>query len=195
MRTLFPRLSSSLQLFRTSQRFVFHFERSAAEQTRQTQQNGDEKSTTRLYNPLSRCANKFSNVLMVCAQTQAGADGEHYRISPVCRFTASCVCVYTFSFAFTLDCNHLADVLTVKERAESFQMLIICVFFLSPEEILHSHLAHWWSPDGERLAFLTINDTLVPNMILPQFTGNTYPKGLQYPYPMVSGAVLKTCVK
>ncbi|KAM3585566.1 uncharacterized protein V6R79_021237 [Siganus canaliculatus] len=56
--------------------------------------------------------------------------------------------------------------------------------WLYEEEILHSHLAHWWSPDGEKLAFLTINDTLVPNMVLPQFTGNTYPKGLQYPYPM-----------
>lgn len=57
--------------------------------------------------------------------------------------------------------------------------------FLS-EEILRSHLAHWWSPDGERLAFLTIDDTLVPNMALAQFTGSTYPRGLQYPYPMVS---------
>ncbi|KAE8278292.1 Inactive dipeptidyl peptidase 10 Dipeptidyl peptidase IV-related protein 3 [Larimichthys crocea] len=58
--------------------------------------------------------------------------------------------------------------------------------WLYEEEILRSHLAHWWSPDGEKLAFLTINNTLVPNMVLPQFTGNTYPKGLQYPYPMVS---------
>ncbi|XP_038577657.1 inactive dipeptidyl peptidase 10-like isoform X2 [Micropterus salmoides] len=56
--------------------------------------------------------------------------------------------------------------------------------WLYEEEILCSHLAHWWSPDGERLAFLTINDTQVPNMVLPQFTGSTYPKGLQYPYPM-----------
>ncbi|TMS11921.1 Inactive dipeptidyl peptidase 10 [Larimichthys crocea] len=56
--------------------------------------------------------------------------------------------------------------------------------WLYEEEILRSHLAHWWSPDGEKLAFLTINNTLVPNMVLPQFTGNTYPKGLQYPYPM-----------
>ncbi|XP_030604542.1 inactive dipeptidyl peptidase 10-like isoform X3 [Archocentrus centrarchus] len=56
--------------------------------------------------------------------------------------------------------------------------------WLYEEEILHSYLAHWWSPDGERLAFLTINDTLVPNMVLPQFTGSTYPRGLQYPYPM-----------
>ncbi len=63
-------------------------------------------------------------------------------------------------------------------------MCRLCLF--SSEEILRSHLAHWWSPDGEKLAFLTINDTLVPNMLLPQFTGNTYPKGLQYPYPMVS---------
>lgn len=60
-----------------------------------------------------------------------------------------------------------------------------CISFLS-EEILRSHLAHWWSPDGERLAFLTINDTLVPNMALPQFTSSTYPRALQYPYPMVN---------
>uniref|UniRef100_A0A4W6DJC6 Dipeptidyl peptidase like 10 n=1 Tax=Lates calcarifer TaxID=8187 RepID=A0A4W6DJC6_LATCA len=56
--------------------------------------------------------------------------------------------------------------------------------WLYEEEILRSHLAHWWSPDGERLAFLTIDDTLVPNMALAQFTGSTYPRGLQYPYPM-----------
>ncbi|XP_041835070.1 inactive dipeptidyl peptidase 10-like isoform X2 [Melanotaenia boesemani] len=56
--------------------------------------------------------------------------------------------------------------------------------WLYEEEVLHSHLAHWWSPDGERLAFLTINDTLVPNMALPQFTGSAYPRGTQYPYPM-----------
>ncbi|CAJ1087748.1 inactive dipeptidyl peptidase 10-like isoform X2 [Xyrichtys novacula] len=56
--------------------------------------------------------------------------------------------------------------------------------WLYEEEVLRSHLAHWWSPDGERLAFLTLNDTLVPNMVLPQFTGTAYPKGLQYPYPM-----------
>ncbi|CAL8406445.1 unnamed protein product [Arctogadus glacialis] len=55
--------------------------------------------------------------------------------------------------------------------------------WLYEEEILKSHLAYWWSPDGERLAFLTINDTLVPNMALPQFTGSTYPQGLHYPYP------------
>ncbi|XP_014905150.1 inactive dipeptidyl peptidase 10-like isoform X1 [Poecilia latipinna] len=56
--------------------------------------------------------------------------------------------------------------------------------WLYEEEILHSHLAHWWSPDGERLAFLRIDNTLVPNMALPQFTGSTYPRGIQYPYPM-----------
>ncbi|OCT60873.1 inactive dipeptidyl peptidase 10 [Xenopus laevis] len=55
--------------------------------------------------------------------------------------------------------------------------------WLYEEEILHSHVAHWWSPDGERLAFLMINDSLVPNMILPQFTGSLYPKGKKYPYP------------
>uniref|UniRef100_A0A8C3RPX9 Dipeptidyl peptidase like 10 n=1 Tax=Chelydra serpentina TaxID=8475 RepID=A0A8C3RPX9_CHESE len=55
--------------------------------------------------------------------------------------------------------------------------------WLYEEELLHSHIAHWWSPDGERLAFLMINDTLVPNMVIPRFTGGLYPKGKHYPYP------------
>ncbi|KAG7502666.1 inactive dipeptidyl peptidase 10 isoform X1 [Solea senegalensis] len=55
--------------------------------------------------------------------------------------------------------------------------------FLYEEEILQTHVAHWWSPDGERLAFLVLNDSLVPNMVLPRFTGMAYPKGKQYPYP------------
>ncbi|XP_055070593.1 inactive dipeptidyl peptidase 10 isoform X3 [Misgurnus anguillicaudatus] len=55
--------------------------------------------------------------------------------------------------------------------------------WLYEEEILHTHVAHWWSPDGERLAFLVLNDSLVPKMVLPTFTGSTYPKGKHYPYP------------
>lgn len=62
---------------------------------------------------------------------------------------------------------------------------LLCVS-LQTEEILQTHVAHWWSPDGERLAFLILNDTLVPNMALPRFTGMTYPKGKQYPYPKVN---------
>nr|XP_015213788.1 PREDICTED: inactive dipeptidyl peptidase 10-like [Lepisosteus oculatus] len=50
-------------------------------------------------------------------------------------------------------------------------------------ELLQSHVAHWWSPDGEKLAFLMINDSLVPNMALPRLTGSLYPRGQQYPYP------------
>lgn len=48
------------------QRFVFGI-KNAAEQTTQTQQSGNEKSTTSLYDPLSLCVNKFSNVVIVCA--------------------------------------------------------------------------------------------------------------------------------
>ncbi|KAL1021891.1 hypothetical protein UPYG_G00019380 [Umbra pygmaea] len=55
--------------------------------------------------------------------------------------------------------------------------------WLYEEDILQTHIAHWWSPDGERLAFLMINDTLVPNMFLPQFTGSPYPRSQEYPYP------------
>uniref|UniRef100_A0A8C6UBB2 Dipeptidyl peptidase like 10 n=1 Tax=Neogobius melanostomus TaxID=47308 RepID=A0A8C6UBB2_9GOBI len=55
--------------------------------------------------------------------------------------------------------------------------------WLYEEEILETHVAHWWSPDGERLAFLVLNDSLVPNMVLPRFTGTLYPRGKHYPYP------------
>lgn len=56
-------------------------------------------------------------------------------------------------------------------------------------------MTHWWSPDGARLAYLTINDSLVPNMLLPQFTGSTYPTGLHYPYPKVSrNQEMRLCV-
>uniref|UniRef100_A0A674N505 Dipeptidyl peptidase like 10 n=1 Tax=Takifugu rubripes TaxID=31033 RepID=A0A674N505_TAKRU len=42
--------------------------------------------------------------------------------------------------------------------------------WLYEEEILHTHVAHWWSPDGERLAFLVLNDRK------------------QYPYPKAGQA-------
>lgn len=54
------------------------------------------------------------------------------------------------------------------------------------EEVLHTQAAHWWSPDGSRLAYLTINNSLVPNMLLPRFTGSLYPRGKEYPYPKVA---------
>lgn len=54
------------------------------------------------------------------------------------------------------------------------------------EEVFQSRIAHWWSPDGARLAYATINDTLVPRMELPMFTGSPYPTGREYHYPKVS---------
>ncbi|XP_061777520.1 dipeptidyl aminopeptidase-like protein 6 isoform X2 [Nerophis ophidion] len=55
--------------------------------------------------------------------------------------------------------------------------------WLYEEEIFRSHVAHWWSPDGARLAYATINDSLVPKMELPMFTGMPYPTGKEYHYP------------
>ncbi|KAM6979334.1 inactive dipeptidyl peptidase 10-like [Tautogolabrus adspersus] len=55
--------------------------------------------------------------------------------------------------------------------------------WLYEEEVLHTQTAHWWSPDGSRLAYLNINNTLVPTMLLPRFTGSLYPRGKEYPYP------------
>uniref|UniRef100_UPI00398EE9F5 inactive dipeptidyl peptidase 10-like n=1 Tax=Pristiophorus japonicus TaxID=55135 RepID=UPI00398EE9F5 len=55
--------------------------------------------------------------------------------------------------------------------------------WLYEEEVLGTEVAHWWSADGARLAYLRINDTLVPNMEIPQFLGSLYPLGRVYPYP------------
>ncbi|XP_015810470.3 inactive dipeptidyl peptidase 10 isoform X2 [Nothobranchius furzeri] len=55
--------------------------------------------------------------------------------------------------------------------------------WLYEEEVLHTQVTHWWSPDGSRLAYLTINDSMVPTMLLPRFTGSLYPRGKEYPYP------------
>lgn len=57
--------------------------------------------------------------------------------------------------------------------------------FCLTEEILQTHIAHWWSPDGQRLAYMTINDALVPKMEVPFFTGTPYPASLDYHYPKV----------
>ncbi|XP_054831748.1 inactive dipeptidyl peptidase 10-like [Eublepharis macularius] len=55
--------------------------------------------------------------------------------------------------------------------------------WLYEEEILQTSSAHWCSPDGLQLAYLTINDSLVPRMELPQFLGGNYPTSWHYPYP------------
>ncbi|KAJ8372355.1 hypothetical protein AAFF_G00290240 [Aldrovandia affinis] len=55
--------------------------------------------------------------------------------------------------------------------------------WLYEEEIFKTHIAHWWSPDGARLAYVTINDTLVPKMEIPTFTGSPYPTGIEVHYP------------
>lgn len=62
---------------------------------------------------------------------------------------------------------------------------LLCLFPL--EEILKTHIAHWWSPDGTRLAYATINDSRVPVMELPTYTGSTYPTVKSYHYPKVGG--------
>ncbi|XP_066483126.1 dipeptidyl aminopeptidase-like protein 6 isoform X2 [Tiliqua scincoides] len=57
--------------------------------------------------------------------------------------------------------------------------------WLYEEEILKTHIAHWWSPDGTRLAYATINDSRVPAMEIPTYTGTLYPTVKTYHYPKV----------
>lgn len=85
-------------------------------------------------------------------------------------------------FAFSQLFENFCRIPEKKPKLVHFLTLSILVL---TEEILQTHIAHWWSPDGLRLAYLTINDTLVPKMEVPYFTGTPYPGSQDYHYPKV----------
>ncbi|XP_067384228.1 inactive dipeptidyl peptidase 10 isoform X3 [Channa argus] len=51
------------------------------------------------------------------------------------------------------------------------------------EEVLLTYVAHWWSMDGARLAYLSINNSATPVMEIPHFLGGVYPSNVHFPYP------------
>uniref|UniRef100_A0A674PAC8 Inactive dipeptidyl peptidase 10-like n=1 Tax=Takifugu rubripes TaxID=31033 RepID=A0A674PAC8_TAKRU len=51
------------------------------------------------------------------------------------------------------------------------------------EEVLLTYVAHWWSMDGARLAYLTINNSATPVMEIPHFLGGIYPTNMVFSYP------------
>lgn len=59
------------------------------------------------------------------------------------------------------------------------------MFSFKTEEVLLTYVAHWWSADGARLAYLTINNSATPVMEIPHFLGGLYPSNVAFPYPKV----------
>ncbi|KAF0035865.1 hypothetical protein F2P81_011177 [Scophthalmus maximus] len=57
------------------------------------------------------------------------------------------------------------------------------------EEVLLSYVAHWWSMDGARLAYLSINNSATPVMEVPQFLGGLYPSNMLFPYPKAGSSI------
>ncbi|XP_056129435.1 inactive dipeptidyl peptidase 10 [Lampris incognitus] len=57
------------------------------------------------------------------------------------------------------------------------------------EEVLLTYTAHWWSVDGARLAYLTLNNSATPLMEIPQFLGNLYPSNTFLPYPKAGSSI------
>lgn len=57
--------------------------------------------------------------------------------------------------------------------------------FIKTEEVLLTYVAHWWSMDGARLAYLTVNNSATPVMEIPHFLGGLYPSNVVFPYPKV----------
>uniref|UniRef100_A0A3P8UB18 Inactive dipeptidyl peptidase 10-like n=1 Tax=Amphiprion percula TaxID=161767 RepID=A0A3P8UB18_AMPPE len=56
------------------------------------------------------------------------------------------------------------------------------------EEVLLTYAAHWWSMDGARLAYLSINNSATPVMEIPHFLGGLYPSNVLLPYPKQAGS-------
>uniref|UniRef100_A0A667Y9D6 Dipeptidyl peptidase like 10 n=1 Tax=Myripristis murdjan TaxID=586833 RepID=A0A667Y9D6_9TELE len=57
------------------------------------------------------------------------------------------------------------------------------------EEVLLTYAAHWWSSDGARLAYLTINNSATPMMEIPYFLGGLYPSNAFFPYPKAGSSI------
>ncbi|XP_036961369.1 inactive dipeptidyl peptidase 10 isoform X1 [Acanthopagrus latus] len=57
------------------------------------------------------------------------------------------------------------------------------------EEVLLTYVAHWWSMDGARLAYLTINNSATPVMEIPHFLGGLYPSNVVFPYPKAGSSI------
>ncbi|XP_070695526.1 inactive dipeptidyl peptidase 10 [Pempheris klunzingeri] len=57
------------------------------------------------------------------------------------------------------------------------------------EEVLLTYVAHWWSMDGARLAYLTINNSATPVMEIPHFLGGLYPSNVLFPYPKAGSSI------
>uniref|UniRef100_A0AAQ4QNA3 Dipeptidyl-peptidase 6b n=1 Tax=Gasterosteus aculeatus aculeatus TaxID=481459 RepID=A0AAQ4QNA3_GASAC len=57
------------------------------------------------------------------------------------------------------------------------------------EEVLLTHVAHWWSADGARLAYLAINNSATPVMEIPHFLGGLYPSNVLFPYPKAGSSI------
>eukprot|EP00064_Thunnus_orientalis_P005747 superscaffoldBa00000576_g5761 len=57
------------------------------------------------------------------------------------------------------------------------------------EEVLLTYVAHWWSMDGARLAYLTINNSATPVMEIPHFLGGLYPSNVFFPYPKAGSSI------
>ncbi|XP_038866806.1 inactive dipeptidyl peptidase 10 [Salvelinus namaycush] len=57
------------------------------------------------------------------------------------------------------------------------------------EEVLLTYSAHWWSKDGARLAYFTINNSATPLMEIHYFLGGVYPSNVFFPYPKAGSTI------
>lgn len=82
---------------------------------------------------------------------------------------------------------------TGRTKVRHFQLtqadLLLKTPFIQTEEVLLTYPANWWSVDGARLAYLSINNSATPLMEIPHFIGGLYPSNVLYHYPKVKTGV------
>ncbi|XP_078471636.1 inactive dipeptidyl peptidase 10-like isoform X1 [Lampetra fluviatilis] len=132
-------------------------------------------SYTALFTVYSLQTREFHDVL------PAGEERERLQLAGWCSHAHQMVYVYNNDLYFKPDLQSAPIQITSTGKVGSVYNGISD--WLYEEEVLHSSVAHWCSPDGSRLAFASINDSNVPLAEIPQYTGAVYPTSRKYPYP------------
>ncbi|XP_023193783.1 inactive dipeptidyl peptidase 10-like [Xiphophorus maculatus] len=83
----------------------------------------------------------------------------------------------------------LSDSLRLTSTDEDQKVLNGLSDWTYEEEVLLTYVAHWWSMDGARLAYLRINNSVTPVMEIPHFLGGLYPSNMIFPYPKAGSSI------
>ena len=81
-------------------------------------------------------------------------------------------------------------------RSVRHRLLAVCIHavFVFTEELLYTHVAHWWSVESRYVCYATFNDTDVPLFSFPLYgpPENVYTSTVSIAYPKVTASTAPT---